>query len=375
MDILLLGGTGTLSSTICKLSVEKGYNVSIFTRGKRTANIPRKVKAFVGDFKDSSSLDTCFNNSQFDVIVDFLSRKPSDIERLFPIFKSKCKKYIFISSACVYQRENTVNPITEDAPKPNFNWQYSVDKYGCEKALIELTSNSSDLFYTIVRPYITYDDERIPLGITPFPYSLHKTIVERINNNKPWFLWDEGECITTVTHVDDFAKAVVGLYLNEKAFNNDFHITGDYHCSQKDLLEIIYKCLGKKTNVVNFSLREITSSLPEYKEMLIADRALNAVFDNRKIKAAVPGLTFDISINEGIKRVIEYWRSQKRCSYDYRFEGRIDKLISTKTNIRYKEYDVGGSKFLHWIIYDLFRYAPYKVANLTYNKLINIFQK
>ena len=77
--------------------------------------------------------------------------------------------------------------------------------------------------YTIVRPYITYNSERIPLGISP-AYKFHKTVLERIKNGKPWFVWDDGKALTTLTYTEDFAVGMVGLFLNEKAKNEKYDV-------------------------------------------------------------------------------------------------------------------------------------------------------
>lgn len=58
------------------------------------------------------------------------------------------------------------------------NWDYNVEKYNSEKELVKLSQNAS-CYYTIIRPYITYDDERIPFGIAP-SYKYHRTIIERL---------------------------------------------------------------------------------------------------------------------------------------------------------------------------------------------------
>ena len=36
------------------------------------------------------------------------------------------------------------------------------------------------------------------------------------------FVWNEGNNITTLTYVSDFAKGVVGLFSNNAAINEDF---------------------------------------------------------------------------------------------------------------------------------------------------------
>lgn len=359
-NVLLLGGTGTLSGAILNRAIECGYHVTVFNRGNNNEKLPKGVDVIRGDFKNEESLRVICN-SYFDVVVDFLSRQPDDIARVYPKFQGKCKQYIFISSACVYLRDNSSGKVSEKAEKPNFNWSYSVEKFECEQCLKELTLKNSQTCYTIVRPYITYDDERIPVGISPVPYRFHRTIIERIKSGKPWFVWDGGSQITTVTHAMDFATFVVALFMNPLAMNDDFHITGDCSCTHLELIEQLFLKLQKEPNIVNVETREIYSILPEYKGLLKADRALYAQFDNTKIKSVVPDQSFRITVDMGLDRVLKYWDESKEYDYDYKFEGRIDKLLSKYAKVGYIKYPHASKSSI--IIYYLYRCIPLKMAS------------
>lgn len=356
--ILLLGGTGTLSAAVLREAVSDGYDVTIMNRGLTKKSFDFPVTTIVCDFTDITKIFQVFKDEQYAVIVDFLSRRDKDIERVYPFFSKKCSQYVFISSSCVYRRANNDFPILETSPKPNLEWSYNVDKYECEKKLIELAGLSNSL-YTIVRPYITYDDERIPFGITP-AYHYSRTIIERIKSGKPWFIWDEGRAITTLTHTTDFARAVVGLFLNERAYNEDFHITSDFSCTQKELVNLFMLKLGIEPNYVNFNTSEILSVLPEYKGLLLGDRSLNAIFDNSKIKAAIPDFSFSVNIEEGLDRVISYWSNKGNYDYDYIFDARIDRLISRQCKVGFTPYPniSKGQKKLYYI----YRYLPIGLA-------------
>lgn len=364
MNILLLGGTGTLSAAVLSQAVSKGYNLSVMNRGKRKASLPNGVESIICDFKDNNALVSKFKNKKYDVVVDFLSRIPSDMDRVYPIFCDKCEQYIFISSACVYRRAEQDFPIREDSPKPNTDWSYNVEKYETEKRLIELSKDCSS-YYTIVRPYITYDDERIPFGIAPI-YRYHRTIIERIKAGKPWFTWDNGQAITTVTHTSDFAVGVIGLFLNPKAKNEDFHITGDYHYRQDEVVMMLFSKLDMTCNVVDLTTEEIMNKLPDYAKTLKGDRSLNALFDNTKIKNAVPELTFSTDLDKGLDRILEYWNNRESYVYDYEFDARIDKMLASKgVRCYYKNYPNSRKKSL--VTYCLFRFLPYKLARKINN--------
>ena len=358
MKILLIGGTGTLSTAVLERCLELGYDVTIMNRGNNNRGVPDSVEIIRGDFYDVKSIERIANlKNHFDVICDFLSRRPEDIERVYPILCFNCFQYIFVSTACVYRRGESDFPIKEDSPKPNPNWSYNVEKYNCECKLIELHKSIFDSkgggthFYTIVRPYITYDSQRIPYGIAP-AYKYHRTLIERIRHGKPMFVWNDGTVRVTLKSTKDFAIGFVGLFMNEKAHNTDFHITSDFSYTWKDVLELLYKKMGVESNIVSCTVDEIFTIWPEFRGMLIGDRILEAIFDNGKIKDAVPELVFKTDLNLGIEKVISYYNNRENYDYDYVFDAKADRLLSGKVKscryIKYKEASL-KSKILYFV--------------------------
>ncbi len=362
MKVLLFGGTGLLSSEVLALCVQNGYDTSILNRGNNNQKIEDTVKTIKADFYNQDSVEKAVQHVTYDIVVDFLSRTADDIKRIFPVFSNRCKQYIFISSACVYQRSKEDGIITEESPKPNMDWKYNIEKYESEQTLIALCKQFA-LNYTIVRPYITYGDERIPFGLAP-DYGYHWTLVARILAGKPFFVWDKGDTITTLTHVEDFAKGIVGLFDNVKAYNQDFHVVTTKTYTWKEMLTVLFKILNRTPDIVEISSKNIITELPEYKGMLLGDRSIDTYFDNSKIMSAVDGLEFSVSLEEGLRRTIEHY---KRNNYlkgiDYKWDAKIDKLISrySSAKLHFVDY-LGHNKKTEKIIYFAHRYLPIRVS-------------
>lgn len=339
-NILLIGGTGTLSTAVMKRAVMCGYNVYVLNRGNHNEMLLPSVIPLIADFYDESSIRKVIEGLSFAVVVDFLSRKPQDVERTLLLFLN-VEQYIFISSACVYRRSPEDGILTENAPKPNNNWSYSIEKLRCEEVLMELSKNYG-INYTIVRPYITYDNKRIPFGLAPSHNTTHWTIIARILSGKPMFLWDDGMTKCTLTHVDDFSIGLVGLFENPQAYNEDFHIVTDKSLSWLDMLLLLYEMLGVKPNIIFVPTDYICHCLPEYRGMLLGDRALNAEFDIAKLKRAVPYFEPSVSLEDGLAEVIAYYRAHNFLDgIDYAWDGKIDRLISSygkSCNLHYRDY-------------------------------------
>lgn len=360
LKVLLLGGTGTLSFAVLQRVLSKGYSVSVYNRGNENGLLPAGIDIFIGDFYDADRLKEV-SLEKFDVVVDFLSRVPSDIERVYSIFCGVCKQYIFVSSACVYRRESGDFPLRESSPKPNKLWSYNIEKYECEKKLQELFQQySTGSYYTIVRPYITYNQKRIPIGIAP-AYKFHRTIIERIRHGKPMFVWNKGQTFTTVTYVDDFAIGFVGLFLNEKAKNEDFHITTDFYCKQIDVLLSLYQALKCPPYIVDVETSEVVKAFPNTTPMFLGDRSLPAIFDNAKIKSAVPDFHACVSLDEGMMKVVTYYDTTEKYEYDMIYEAQADKLFALR-GIKVGYADFPHNKEKSKLIYYIYRNFSYKIA-------------
>ena len=89
-------------------------------------------------------------------------------------------------------------------------------------------------------------------------------------------------------------------------------------------------------------------------------RLRHAVFDNSKIKAAVPELVFNTDIEKGLEKIINHWTISEPL-YDYSFEARIDRMLS-KNGIKTSFIRYPGSESKSFLIYFIYKYIPYKIA-------------
>ena len=365
MKILLIGGTGVLSRDISKRAMSQGMELFLLNRGNRPGEIPPRAKLIKADIRNKQEVAEKVKDMEFDVVVDFLSTLPSNLELSLSLFGDKCKQYIYISSATGYSMEARKGPIKEDAEFGNKMWEYGENKAQCERLLEEYCTGRG-LNYTIVRPYVTYGDTRIPFGV--ISAGRKWSLAHRILKGKPVVMWDDGKAVCTLTHTIDFAVGIVGLFGNPKAENQAFHITSEEHLAWKDVLAMIASAVGKEATVVNIPSVYIGNEMAEYKGLLLGDKATNMIFDNSKIKEAVPAFDCKISFEEGIKKTIAYHRSHPEwMRVDYAWDARIDRLIA-KYCKQNKLHNLDASRlkyvptekkcFRDWVVYETARRTP-----------------
>lgn len=335
MKLLLIGGTGILSTDIRELALENGIDVYILNRGrKEKERLDSRIHVIIGNVRNVDDTKEKIKDLYFDVVIDFLSYTKEQLENTLSIFNKKCDQFIFISSATVYRKTEPNEKITENTELYNPDWEYSLDKIECEK-LLEENYKANGQNYTIIRPYVTYSNKRIPFAIIP----QHKqwSLANRIILGKPVVLWDGGKAICTLTSTKDFAEGMLGLFKNEKAYQEAFHITTDKTLTWKQALEYIGQAIGKEPIIADISSDFISKEMPELKGVLYGDKGLNRVFDNTKIKS-ITDFNPKIEFKDGIKDTIKYYREHDYMrTVDYEWDARMDNLIEKYyKNIKHK---------------------------------------
>lgn len=326
MKILIIGGTGIISSEICSLAIKRGHDVTIVNRGNRKAFIHEKAHLILADIRKESveELRKKLEQNVYDVVIDFISYNVSHIKKMLKVINGKCMQYIFISSATVY-KDKVSGLYIEDDEIGNDKWQYCMEKSECEWYL-ENNKETLGCKYTIIRPYVTYGKTRFPCQIAPIEYY---TIINRIINGKPILICGrDTKC--TVTNSKEFAIAAVGLFLNPKAYGEAFHITASRDTTWGNVIETIGRKLDCKVDFVDIPIdyllhkKNIGIDMAE----LVGDKSRNMVFDNSKIRQAVPEFKGEISFDTGIDDTIKYYRENvKARKINYIWDARVDRII------------------------------------------------
>lgn len=323
MKLLIIGGTGVLSSSITAESIKRGYDVTMINRGHR--KLPDNIHLIKTDRTNFSYIKSQIEGILFDAVIDFLCYTPKDAEESFSFYSNYARQYIFISSCAVYDK--TIPGIkNEDSPKGLKIWNYSTNKWACEQRVTEL-ARESKCKLTIVRPCVTYDDTRIPYGITP-PYRFHWTLCARILAGKPIIRWNGGTTRSNMMRVEDFAVGLVGLIGNTKAYNESFNVCGDEMPSFNDVLDVIRNILKKEIKLVDVSSEFYAKELPAKAGEILGGRSIDALNSNDKIKSVVPEFKQMITLKDGITQTISAYKNQNyQKGIDWLFDAECDRII------------------------------------------------
>ncbi len=108
MKTLFLGGTRFVGKTLANNLLNEGYEVTLFTRGEKA--VPPNVKHIKGD-RNTDDIEK-LKGMTFDLIIDCSGRTKDQTQRVLEITGSPLHRFIYISSAGVYE-DNEELPFDE----------------------------------------------------------------------------------------------------------------------------------------------------------------------------------------------------------------------------------------------------------------------
>jgi nucleoside-diphosphate-sugar epimerase len=321
MRVLFIGGTGIISSACSRVAVETGLELFHLRRGKTERPVPPGIKVLTGDIRDKASARAALGKLTFDAVVSFIAFTPEHIAADLELFRGSVGQYVFISSASAYQTPPQSLPVTESTPLCNPFWEYSRNKIACEEALLAAYRREGFPF-TVVRPSHTYDR-------TLLPCHGGYTVVHRMRQGKPVVVHGDGTSLWTLTHHEDFARALVPLLGNPRAIGDTFHITSDEWLSWDQIHLMLANAAGATAALVHLPSAIIAKHDREWGDSLLGDKTHSMIFDNSKVKRLVPGWQARIPFARVVEEIMAYYDADpSRQVVDQAFDATMDKLVA-----------------------------------------------
>jgi nucleoside-diphosphate-sugar epimerase len=323
MKVLFIGGTGTISSACSRLAVERGIELYLLNRGESVRPAPEGARVLRGNIRNLDEIRHVLQGHQFDAAVDWIVYTPEQAHADVELFRDRTAQYVFISSASVYQTPPALLPVTESTPLDNPYWDYARAKIACENVLTQ-AYRGEKFPMTIVRPSHTYDQTKLPV-------QGGYTVVHRMRQGKPVIVHGDGTSLWTLTHHRDFAKGLVGLLGNSHAIGNAFHITSDEILTWNQIYEIVAHAAGAAARLVHVPSEVIAAYDPQWGAGLLGDKAHSMIFDNTKIKRAVPDFVAAIPFARGAPEIIAWFdAAPARQVVDQRLDQLMDRMIAAQ---------------------------------------------
>lgn len=320
--LLVIGGTGVISSAVTRLAVERGLDVTVLNRGSSaTRPVPEGVEVVQADVRDPASVRAALGSREFDSVVDWVAFTPEHVQTDVDLFAGRTGQYVFISSASAYQTPPERLPVTESTPLRNPFWQYSRDKIACEDLLVRAYRDSG-FPATVIRPSHTYDRTLVPLDGG-------WTAMERMRQGREVVVHGDGTSLWTLTHHEDFARGLVPLLGHPRTLGEAFHITSDDVLTWDQVVRALAAAAGVEPRIVHVPSDAIAAADPEWGAGLLGDKAHSMVFDTTKLRRLVPDFATTIRFEQGAREIVTWHDADPaRRTVDTRLDAVMDDLVA-----------------------------------------------
>jgi nucleoside-diphosphate-sugar epimerase len=301
MNILVLGGTGLISTPLVQQLVERGDHVTVFNRGERKTALPDTVRRITGDRHDHAAFVTQMRaEGTFDVVIDMIGFTATDAYSLSEAFAGRVGQLVFCSTVDVYAKPAAHYPYKENEAQHALG-RYAQGKIEAEAALIEAHTRE-DFPITIIRPAHTYSDA----GTLVHSLGGSTTYLDRLRKGKPIIVHGDGSSLWSSCHAEDVARAFVKAVGNEATHGHGYHVTGEEWLPWNVYHAIVAEALNAPSlQLVHIPTELLAKLAPERAGICAINFQFNNIFDNAAARAV---LDFEqtISFAEGARRVVAH---------------------------------------------------------------------
>jgi len=294
VKVLMIGGTGLISSSIVPLLLARGDEVAILSRGVSDRPLPAGCSHIPGDRTAPGFEQLIAEAPRFDCVIDMVCYRPEDAASSIRAFAGKTGQYIFTSTIDVYRKPAGRYPYREDEPFVGIG-DYAIDKVACE--LLFRDAYERDGFpVTVIRPAATYGDRHLPV------HSLGRstTYLDRLMRGKPIVVHGDGSSLWVSCHADDVAGAFAGAAGNEGAIGRSYHAAGEEWVTWNEHHAILAEAIGAPPpTLVHIPTDALVELAGERAELVRDNFQYHDIFDNSAARDDL-GFRYTIPLRVGL---------------------------------------------------------------------------
>lgn len=333
MKVLILGGTGAMGVYLVNLLANDGIETIVTSRAIKKSS--GNIRYIHGNAQDLDFLKSILDDN-WDAIIDFMVYDTSGFQERVNLLLNATAQYIFLSSARVYADSN--QPIKETSSRlldVSTDIEFLLtDEYALSKARQEnILYSSEQKNWTIIRPYITYGENRFQLGVLEKEEWLYRSL----HGRTIVFSSDIAPKFTTMTYGFDVSNGIRTIVGNNSALGNTYNITTEESLTWNEVLniylEVLEKLLGYRPKVLLQSMDKFYDCHPA-KYQIEYDRLFNRQFDNSKMEQYLKKNSFT-KIDAGLKMCLaEFLKKPKFNDINWKAEALKDRHSKEHTLLK-----------------------------------------
>jgi nucleoside-diphosphate-sugar epimerase len=326
MRVLLIGGTGLISTGIVKHLLVRRVKVTQFNRGKRESTLQADVETIIGDRSDHEGFESLMRDKRFDVVIDMICYSPEHAESDVRAFAGRCEHFIFCSTVCTYGVKVPPTVLADESFPQEPISDYGRNKLQCEKIFLR-AGEEKKFNVTVIRPSCTYG----PGGNLIDNLEFNPPTWDRIARGLPVLCSGDGLGLWVATHRDDVGKLFAYAALNSKTYGQSYNATRDENFSWRDYYRQAAKALGNPAKAIFMPASWIIAQDPKRFGLLREITQFHGAYSSEKAKRDVPEFRCEIDFAPGAAETLEdlkrrgKWRDSRG---DVAYQAMVDKAVS-----------------------------------------------
>jgi nucleoside-diphosphate-sugar epimerase len=302
MKTLIIGGSGLISTSITRMLVERGEEITLFNRGKTALRVDGPIEVIQGDRTDFPRFEAQMAAlGHIDCVIDMVCFDPLEAESVIHAFKGRIGQYLFCSSVTVYNKSGQGYPYDEQAPRDQSVGGYAHKKSLCEDIFLAAHARG-DLPVTILRPGATYGEG----GGIIHSFGLKTTYIDRLRKGKPIIVLGDGQSLWVTCHADDVARGFLGAKGNTKALGQAYNVTGEEWLTWNRHHQKVAEAIGAPMpTLIHIPTDLLGAIAPQRAAPSVNDLQYTNIFDNSAAHRDL-GFRYTIPWSEGVPKVVAW---------------------------------------------------------------------
>lgn len=296
MKIGIVGGTGNISSSIVNLALAQGHEVICVNRGQHQP-APDGARHIQVDRHNRARFEQLMQAEKFDAAIDMICFDAEDAASSIRAFHN-VGVFVQTSTVCTYGIQYDWFPTTEDHPlRP-------VTEYGRHKAAADhlfLEAYHRKRFPIIIlKPSTTYGPQQGLVRQVAWDFSW----LDRIRQGLPLLVCGDGNALHQHLHVDDAAKAFVGVLDKPNAIGQTYNVVRRGTITWADYHRAAMQVLGREVQLVGVPFANLQRyNIPGF-DICAEIFAHHVYYSPEKLCRDVPEFQPTVSLAAGMAQVM-----------------------------------------------------------------------
>jgi nucleoside-diphosphate-sugar epimerase len=302
MKVLIIGGTGLISTGIVKALQERRADITVFNRGRTDDRLGDDVKRLTGDRGDFPAFEhTVAAAGPWDVVIDMICFRPEEAASVLRACAGRCGHFIFCSTVCTYGNTQTIIPTTEETPQTPHS-EYGRNKVACEKLFLQAHA-AGQMPVTIIRPSHTYG----PGGVIINNLHAEPSFLARLRAGRPIIVSGDGHGLWQSAYADDVGRGFAYAAANPRCFGQAYNAVADEVVTWDQYVLRTAAAIGAPVpRLVHLPSDFLVTVDPKRHVWLDEIFRFHGVYSNAKLKRDVPEFRLTMPFEEGVRHTVAW---------------------------------------------------------------------